>query len=245
MLLTVVALPACVTPVVSEPRGAPRVPSNSDLERAIATELRLAREELLTDRPCLRRSVGWCGSRSSRVALFVTDGFRWKKTAFDDHGRLLGQEEGGCTGRWSVKGAMSACSAPRELVSRELCSEVLGGLQRRGSAFRSRCLGNTVERIVPVGRTELDVLAEEGALRLAIEVPASPTEPISMSIADVSADLEVQSVDESSAQPKWEPRRRNDALSTTFTITNAGARELCSAVPTSLFELVDAGVAPP
>lgn len=78
---------------------------------------------------------------------------------------------------------------------RDLCAEALQGLERRGVTVRATCLDNAVKRDLPLGRSSVELLAEEGQLALTVEVPRSLEQPISVHVLRLASDLVLRQCD--------------------------------------------------
>lgn len=172
---------------------------------------------------------------------------------FDETGRRVGSEAGGCTGRWRSSGHVPDCQVAPDFGSRKLCDEALLGLERHGATLVSRCLGNNVSHSLPLGRSVVEVLAEEGALSLSVDVPRSTHEKVSTTIEAIADGLQVFELENTSPFPS---RRVGDPIGREAFVTagDAGVSNLsalirsdrlCSFDVSSLLEPADAGVPQP
>ena len=254
-IAAVVVVCACVAmPLRQTPKGvAPPVVPGSDLDREIVSQLVQAREALLSRKnACWRRDVGWCGADSPWVGLLVSDGFRWSMDFFDETGLRVGSEAGGCRGRWRSSGIVPDCRVAPEFVSRELCEEAFLGLERQGATLVSRCLGNNVSHSLPIGRSVVEVLADDGALSVAVDVPRSTREDITLRVEALADDLRLFELENQNPFP---PRRVGDRIGRELFVTSDGGLtdlrtmigqgRLCSFDTYSLLQPVDAGFGDP
>lgn len=242
---------ACVAvPLRQTPKGvAPPVVPGSDLDQAMARQLDAAHQQLLSHGTCGAGQLGWCGDRSPWLWLGNGDGFRWSTEYFNEGGERVGAESGGCTGRWHQSGFLPTCRETEGQVVTDFCIEARRGFERIGVRFVSRCLGNGFERRLPIGRSVVEVLAEDGALSLEVEVPRSTREEVLIRVEAVAEDLRLFELENQSPFP---PRRVGDRIGREVFVTSDGGLtdlrsmigqgRLCSFDIHALLRPLDAGV---
>ena len=162
---------ACVR-VQSRSTGQP----GSELEREVARQVVLAGRDWLERGACVGRELGRCNPESPWLWLATGPGI---VSYFAQSGARVKAESVG----FLVAGYETpACPTNGSPISRDFCREALQALERRGVFFNSLCGARTIESSTSLGagRSAVDLIPDAGSLRLAIEVPVSATESVTL-----------------------------------------------------------------
>lgn len=181
-------LVVCACVAVPRRAGAPLIEPDSRLEREVANRLLLARQVWLEFGSCWSMTLKRCGAESPWLVLSESNGFVSTEAYFSPAGDQVASRFRGCVGG-SSSGIVPPCSHHDGPVLRDLCAEALQGLERRGVTVRATCLDNSVKRDLPLGRSSVELLAEEGQLALTIEVPRSLEQRISVNVLRLASDV--------------------------------------------------------
>jgi hypothetical protein len=189
---------ACVgVPVRQTPKGsAPPVVPVSRLERQVADLLLQARREWLEFGSCSSKILSRCGAERPLLMLLESN-LLWSSAAyFSPAGDKVASR--GCLGD-SPSGLVPTCSPHEGPVLRDLCAEALEGLERRGVTVQATCLCNAAKRDLPLGRSTVELLADEGQLTLTVEVPRSLEQQISVHVLRLASDIVLRQCDVTAA----------------------------------------------